>query len=53
MKSDEVSVRYTIFGGIAGRASAKPGNLRFSDARWMLDLKFAMLDRKAGLGQVG
>ena len=53
MTSDEVPVRYTIFGGIAGRASAKPGNPRFSDARWMLHLKFAMFDRKAGLGQAG
>ena len=52
-KSDEGPVRYTIFGGIAGRASAKPGNPRFSDARWMLDLRFAMFDRKAGLGQAG
>ena len=44
MKSDEVSVRYTIFGGIAGRASVKPGNPRLSDVRWMLDLRFAMVD---------
>ena len=39
--------------GIAGRASVKPGNPRLSDVRWMLDLRLAMFDRKAGLGQAG
>ena len=53
MKTEEVSVLYTIVGGIARPASATPGNPRLSDVRGMLDLRFAIFDRKAGLGEVG